>query len=121
MFCRVFFMILRLPGPTRPATPVPDPSRFRSGAAAAPDLDAALDRARAIASADGVAEVMVIGGTEIYALALPRADRLYVTEVQAEVEGDTWFPALDRVAWREVSRADHAPEGATPEIGRAHV
>src|SRR3546814_6659521 len=80
MFCRVFFMILRLPGPTRPATPVPDPSRFRSGAAAAPSLDAAPDRARAIARADGVAEVMVIGGTEIYALALPRADRLYRSE-----------------------------------------
>src|SRR3546814_10388241 len=65
-----------------------DPDFRSEGAAAASSLDAALDRARAIARPAGVAEVMVIGGAEIYALALPRADRLYITEVQAEVRSE---------------------------------
>ena len=47
-----------------------------------------------IAEIDGINEAMVIGGAEIYALALPMADRLYLTEVHAEVEGDTTFPVL---------------------------
>ncbi len=44
-------------------------------------------------------EVFVIGGGEIFRLALPRADRLYLTLVHATVEGDTYFPAFDSAAW----------------------
>lgn len=44
-------------------------------------------------------EVFVIGGAEIYRLALPRADRLYLTLVHASVDGDTWFPAFDESEW----------------------
>jgi dihydrofolate reductase len=44
-------------------------------------------------------EVFVIGGGEIFRLALPRADRLYLTVVHATVEGDTYFPAFDATAW----------------------
>ena len=44
-------------------------------------------------------EVFVIGGGEIYRLALPRAERLYLTVVHAEVEGDTYFPPFDQAAW----------------------
>lgn len=55
-------------------------------------------------------EVMVIGGGQIYAAALPLAQRLYLTEVDAEVEGDTRFPELDAGAWREVSREEHAAD-----------
>ena len=44
-------------------------------------------------------EVFVIGGGEIFQLALPRADRLYLTLVHAQVPGDTFFPALDQTAW----------------------
>lgn len=73
----------------------------------APDLDAAL----ALAKLSGAAEAMVIGGAEIYALALPRADRIYLTEVHGAVEGDTLFPSFDRAAWREVSR-DFLARGA---------
>ena len=47
-------------------------------------------------------EVMVIGGEQIYAMTLPSADRLYLTEVQADVEGDAFFPAFDRQQWRQV-------------------
>lgn len=55
-------------------------------------------------------EVMVIGGGQIYAEALPLAGRLYLTEVEVEVEGDAYFPEIDPVEWREVSRETHAPD-----------
>jgi len=58
----------------------------------------------------GAAELCVIGGAEIYRLALPRADRLYLTRVHADAEGDVFFPELDLSAWREVERGEHAPD-----------
>ncbi len=73
-----------------------------------------LDRAVEIAAGLGAEEAMVIGGGEIYAAALPRADRLYLTEVHIEAEGDVYFPPLDRSQWRELSRDDHPAEGDTP-------
>ncbi|WP_078085519.1 dihydrofolate reductase [Microbulbifer mangrovi] len=66
-------------------------------------LEQALDVAAATAAREGADEVMVIGGAEIYRQAMPLAQRLYVTEVDAEVEGDAFFPALNET-WREVSR-----------------
>ena len=60
-------------------------------------------RARCMPNAD---EVCLIGGGEIYAQALPIADRLYVTHVLAEVEGDTVFPEIDPKAWTVLSRQD---------------
>ena len=56
----------------------------------------------ACAQAD-VDEVMVIGGEQIYRMTLPAADRLYLTEVQAEVEGDATFPEFDAKDWQQVS------------------
>lgn len=53
-------------------------------------------------------EIMVLGGAEICALALPLASRLYLTEVHAEVVGDVLFPELNKAHWREVSREDFA-------------
>ncbi|APZ43695.1 type 3 dihydrofolate reductase [Acidihalobacter ferrooxydans] len=52
-------------------------------------------------------EVMVIGGAQIYAAALPLAQRLYLTAVDAEVEGDARFPEIDPKTWRELSREPH--------------
>ncbi|CAN5898219.1 dihydrofolate reductase [soil metagenome] len=49
-------------------------------------------------------EVFVIGGAEVFRVALPLADRLVLTHLPLEPEGDTWFPALDWSAWREVGR-----------------
>ncbi len=65
----------------------------------------------ALAAASAAQEVFVIGGGEIYALALPLADRLELTEVDAEFPGDAYFPDFDRGAWREVNRESRAPEG----------
>lgn len=57
-----------------------------------------------LAQKGGAEEVMVIGGAAVYAEALPDAERLYLTEVHGEVEGDTFFPSFDRSDWVEVSR-----------------
>jgi len=52
-------------------------------------------------------QVFIIGGAEIYALALPLANRLYLTEIQAEVVGDTYFPEVNMTTWKELSRRRH--------------
>ena len=52
-------------------------------------------------------ELMVVGGAEIYALALPDAGRIHLTEVEAEPTGDTRFPAFDRTRFRETHREAH--------------
>ena len=67
----------------------------------------------ALAAADGADEVFVIGGGEIYALALPFADRLQFTEVHAETAGDAYFPPFERGAWREISREPRTMDGPT--------
>jgi dihydrofolate reductase len=66
-----------------------------------------VDKAIAIAADSGETEAFIIGGAEIYALGLPRGQRLYITEINAQVEGDTFFPEFDHTEWREVSRVHH--------------
>jgi dihydrofolate reductase len=66
-----------------------------------------LEPALKTAKAAGESEVFVIGGAELYALALPAAQRLYLTEVHAVVQGDTFFPPFNPRDWREVSRTVH--------------
>ncbi|MBO9622146.1 MAG: dihydrofolate reductase [Sphingomonas sp.] len=68
------------------------------------------DEALALAGAE---EVAVIGGAEIFALFLDRADRIELTEVHADVEGDAVVPDFG-AEWREVAREDHAAEGDRP-------
>ncbi len=87
------------------------PGYQAEGASVVADLGAAIALAESVALIDGVEELMVIGGAEIYRLALPLADRLYLTEVHAEVAGDTFFPDWDRAAWREVAREQHQAPG----------
>jgi dihydrofolate reductase len=58
-------------------------------------------------AAAGADEVCVIGGTTLFEETLPVADVIHLTEVEAEVEGDTWFPALDRSQWHEAEVARH--------------
>jgi dihydrofolate reductase len=63
-----------------------------------------LDGALALAESLGGGEVFVVGGGEVYAETLPRADRLLLTLVDREPEGDTRFPEVDWEAWRETAR-----------------
>jgi dihydrofolate reductase len=63
--------------------------------------------AAALAAAGAVARVFVIGGAEIYRLALPITETLHLTRVHATVGADTFFPVLDSTDWLEVAREDH--------------
>ena len=68
----------------------------------------------ALILATGEDEAMIIGGAELFATALDTATRLHLTEVHAEIEGDTYFPDFDRSLWRETSREAHDVESDTP-------
>lgn len=81
------------------------PGFAAEGAEVVPSLDAALARCT------GEAEAFVIGGGDLYRAALAHADRIILTEIRQAFDGDTWFPAFDRQAWREVRREAHAPAG----------
>ena len=68
------------------------------------DFSEAVQIGREQAAEDGADEVCVIGGASLFAAALPKAKRLYLTEVDAEVEGDVSLPPIDESRWREVRR-----------------
>jgi dihydrofolate reductase len=80
------------------------------GVTVTPTLDAALVAAEASAKASGDEEMMVIGGGEIYRAAIDRADRLYITHVEASPEGDTHFPSIDPAMW-QATTAERLPAG----------
>jgi dihydrofolate reductase len=61
----------------------------------------------ALTLAGAAPEVIVFGGERVFEEFLPRADRIYLTEVEAEVDGDTHFPKLDAAEWREIERTRH--------------
>ena len=84
-----------------------DPNWQRDGVLVVRDMPAAMALAEQQGLIDGVDEVMVIGGAEIYALALPMAERLYVTRVHAQPAGDVYFPPIDLGAWRLLSQQQH--------------
>lgn len=65
----------------------------------------------ALAAVGKSRHAFVIGGAQIYALAMPLAQRLYLTELERDFAGDAFFPEFDRSRWREVWRERHSPEG----------
>ena len=67
------------------------------------DMHEMIGKGYELAGAMGVEEIMLIGGAKLYATLLPRCDRLYVTRVEAEVQGDAVFPQIDPQIWRRVS------------------
>ncbi len=85
-----------------------DPAFAAEGVLVARSFEEAVALARTCAEARGADEIAVIGGAQIYAAALPAADRIYLTQVHGAFEGDTVFPALDRAAWQETARERHA-------------
>jgi len=72
--------------------------------------DVVCSPAAALQTAEGADEVMIIGGGRIYEMFLPQARRLYLTRVQAEIDGDTFFPAISATDWRLVSCDAHAAD-----------
>jgi dihydrofolate reductase len=91
-----------------------------AGAVVSEDFSEAVQIAREQAADDGEEEVCVIGGAEIFAMALPKARRMYLTEVQASPEGDVMFPPFDEAAWAEVRREAHpaGPDDQFPFVFR---
>jgi dihydrofolate reductase len=72
-----------------------------AGVTVVPDLDAA------IRAAGAAPELIVAGGAQVYALALPRATRIYLTRIHAVIDGDTWLPEIADSEWRETARELH--------------
>ncbi len=99
------------PLPGRPNIVITRQKNYRAeGARVVPDIPSAL------AAAGQVEEVCVIGGGEIFDMFLPQTDRIYLTEVDLEVEGDTFFPTLDPAQWTETAREIH-PQGVNDSAG----
>ena len=77
---------------------------------AAEGCDVVQSTDEAIVAAGDVDEIMVIGGSEVYALFLPVAQRLYLTRVHADVNGDAFFPVVDEDEWQLVSDEAHVAD-----------
>jgi dihydrofolate reductase len=92
-----------------------DPGFSAEGVIVAHSLDEALAKG-------GDDEILVIGGSSLFAETLPRADRFYLTEINRAYEGDVQFPAWDRAAWQEIARqkAESDPDVAFVTYERRH-
>jgi dihydrofolate reductase len=75
-------------------------------------IAASLPQALGLAAQDD--EIFVIGGAEIFRLALPLAQRIYLTTVEIDIEGDTFMPQFDPAAWRCVSSEAHRADATNP-------
>ena len=95
-----------------------NPAFSAPGIHVAPSLAAALELARDTAERRGAREIMIIGGAQIYQLALPLADRIYLSRVEADVEGDVSFDLGDLSGWQAVS-SEAVPVG--PKDEHAHT
>ncbi len=84
------------------------------GARCVSSLEEALQVAEQTVSMEPAEEAVVIGGSEIYRVTLPLADRLYITEVHANVEGDAVLPRVEWDDWREVRRERHVAQTPNP-------
>jgi dihydrofolate reductase len=92
------------PLPGRPNIVITRQKNYRAeGAIVVTDIPSALR------AAGTVEEVCVIGGGEIFDMFLAQTDRIYLTEVDLEVDGDTFFPPLDPTQWTETAREIHVP------------
>jgi dihydrofolate reductase len=86
------------------------------GVAAVTSLESALETARADALRRGVSEIVIGGGSHIYAMFMPAATRLDITRVHATPSGDTYFPPIDADIWEEIERME-APRSVDDTAG----
>jgi dihydrofolate reductase len=106
---RKTFLSLKRPLPGRTNIVMTRDANFcAAGAVVVATFTAALEVARGDALRRSVAEIAVIGGADVYAQWLDHADRLEITEVHAQPEGDTRFAAPDPAMWQEAARERHA-------------
>jgi dihydrofolate reductase len=107
---RKTFLSLRRPLPGRTNIVMTRDASFRAnGAVVTTSLDHALDVAKGEALRRFVTEIAVIGGADIYAQWIGRAQRLEITEVHASPTGDTRFGPIDKAVWEEAARAENPP------------
>lgn len=83
-------------------------------------VEQAIAEAESVARTDGVNEIMVIGGAGLYEQCLPKTQRMYITEVDVEVDGDAFFPPVQWSQWQEVNRHTLTPE-SPDELGCSFV
>ena len=69
-----------------------------------------LEEAVKIARNNGEKEIFIIGGAEIYNLGFSLADKLYITEINTTLDGDTYFPNFDKKEWKEISKVHHTKD-----------
>jgi dihydrofolate reductase len=96
--------------------PLPERMNIVVSRQSAYPLPAGAHLARTLADALALAqtEAFLIGGAQLYALALPLASRLLLTEIDQEIPGDAWFPHFDKNEWRETERETHLGENGIP-------
>lgn len=100
------------PLPDRPNIVITRNTTFRpDGVQVVATIDDALAAAETVATAGWI---MIIGGGEIYRQTVDRTDRLYLTEIEADIAGDTYYPAFNPDAFRETERTEFAADGKTP-------
>ncbi|MEA3405809.1 MAG: type 3 dihydrofolate reductase [Pseudomonadota bacterium] len=99
---KTFESIGSRPLPNRPNIVISrNPNLVLEGVQVFTSVEAALDTLR------DYEEVIIMGGGQLYAQMLPRADRLYVTMIDAEIEGDTFFPNWQELAWKTLEKTRH--------------
>lgn len=76
------------------------------GAIVCANIEVAIEQAKTLASAKGLNEIIIGGGAQIYELALPYTNRIYLTKIHQTVDGDAFFPELDANEWKETSGKD---------------
>lgn len=112
---RKTFESIGKPLPGRPNIVIStNPDYSAEGISVVTSVAAARELAGNILAIDGGSEAMVIGGEQIYRLFMDSLDRLYLTEVMAEVDGDAWFPEFDEAQWSESSCHKYEAEGPNP-------
>jgi dihydrofolate reductase len=118
---RKTFLSLRRPLPGRTNIVMTRDANFRGAGAV---VTTSLEQALAVATGDAlrrfVTEIAVIGGAEIYAQWIERAERLEITEVHAAPAGDTRFGPIDKAVWEEVARAEN-PAGPDDSVAFSFV
>ena len=85
-----------------------NPDWIYPGCISAPNLKLALE------VCEGEKEVFVIGGSQVFTEAIHKADRLFVTRIHHEFDGDTWFPEIDETVWTKVKSEEHLKDERNP-------
>jgi dihydrofolate reductase len=105
---RKTYLSIRRPLPGRTTIVVSRDRGFAApGIVVAPSFDAALTTARVDALRRNTDTIVVAGGAEIYAQAMPLATRLAITHVHKQIDGDAYFPVIDPKEWHESARSEH--------------